>query len=60
MMGMSFALMQRSLATEIVLVDLDHERAAGEAIARNHGVPLVRPIAIRAGAYRNIALPLRW
>ncbi len=57
MVGASFAyaLMQRSLATEIVLVDLDHERAAGEAMDLNHGLPFVRPITIRAGDYSDLA-----
>jgi L-lactate dehydrogenase len=57
MVGASFAyaLMQRSLATEIVLVDLDHERAAGEAMDLNHGLPFVRPLTIRAGGYRDLA-----
>ncbi len=57
MVGASFAyaLMQRSLATEIVLVDLDGERAAGEAMDLNHGLPFVRPVTIRAGDYSDLA-----
>lgn len=57
MVGASFAyaLMQRSLATEIVLVDLDRERAEGEAMDLNHGLPFVRPLTIRAGDYADLA-----
>ncbi len=57
MVGSSFAyaLMQRSLATEIVLVDADPERAQGEAMDLNHGLPFVRPSTIRAGDYSDLA-----
>lgn len=57
MVGSSFAyaLMQRSLATEIVLVDLDRERAEGEAMDLNHGLPFVRPLRITAGDYADLA-----
>lgn len=57
MVGSSFAyaLMQRSIATEIVLVDGDPERAAGEAMDLNHGLPFVRPVRITAGTYADLA-----
>lgn len=57
MVGSSFAyaLMQRSIATEIVLVDADAERAQGEAMDLNHGLPFVRPIGITAGGYEDLA-----
>lgn len=57
MVGSSFAyaLMQRSLATEIVLVDVDPERAQGEAMDLNHGLPFVRHSTIRAGDYPDLA-----
>jgi L-lactate dehydrogenase len=57
MVGSSFAysLMQRSIATEIVLVDADPERALGEAMDLNHGLPFVRPVKISAGDYPDLA-----
>lgn len=57
MVGSSFAyaLMQRSLATEIVLVDADRDRAEGEAMDLRHGLPFVRPITIRSGDYADLA-----
>jgi L-lactate dehydrogenase len=56
MVGTSFAyaLMQRSIANELVLVDVDHARAEGEAMDLNHGMPFVRPIRIRAGSYADL------
>lgn len=57
MVGASFAyaLMQRGLATELILIDQDHARAEGEAMDLNHGLPFVRPMRIRAGEYADLA-----
>lgn len=57
MVGASFAyaLMQRSLANELVLIDIDHARAEGEAMDLNHGLPFVRPMRIYAGTYADLA-----
>ncbi len=57
MVGTSFAyaLIQRSLANELVLVDVDAARAEGEAMDLNHGMPFVRPMRIRAGDYSDLA-----
>lgn len=57
MVGASFAysLMQRGLANELVLVDMDTARAEGEAMDLNHGLPFVRPMRIRAGDYPDLA-----
>lgn len=56
MVGSSFAyaLMQRGLANELVLVDLDTARAEGEAMDLNHGMPFVRPMRISAGQYADL------
>ncbi|HZG68750.1 MAG TPA: L-lactate dehydrogenase [Herpetosiphonaceae bacterium] len=57
MVGSSFAyaLMQRSMATDIVLVDTNRARAEGEAMDLMHGVPFVRPLRITAGGYEDLA-----
>lgn len=57
MVGASFAyaLMQRGLATELVIVDADVARAEGEAMDLNHGLPFVRPMQIRNGDYSALA-----
>ena len=57
MVGSSFAyaLMQRRLANELVLVDKDDARAEGEAMDLNHGLPFVRPLRIYAGGYEQLA-----
>lgn len=57
MVGSSFAyaLMQRSLASELVIVDANNERAIGEAMDLNHGLPFVRNMRISAGDYSALA-----
>ncbi len=51
----AFALMLRRLATDIVLIDLDHRRAEGEALDLKHGLPLVGPMNVFAGTYADCA-----
>ena len=57
MVGASFAyaLMQRGLANELVLVDANRGRAEGEEMDLNHGMPFVRPMQIMAGDYADLA-----
>jgi len=56
MVGASFAyaLMQRSLAEELVLIDADSARAEGEGMDLSHGLPFVRPMRITAGEYADL------
>ena len=51
----AFALMQSGLFSEMVLVDVDHERAEGEALDIGHGMPLARPMKIYAGDYDDVS-----
>ncbi|MBV9786632.1 MAG: L-lactate dehydrogenase [Chloroflexi bacterium] len=57
MVGASFAyaLMQRSLANEMVLIDANRGRAEAEAMDLNHGLPFVRPMRISVGDYADLA-----
>lgn len=57
MVGASFAyaLMQRNVADELVLIDVDSARAEGEMMDLNHGLPFVRPMRITAGDYADLA-----
>ncbi len=50
----AFSLMQSGLFSELVLIDSDGARAEGEALDISHGVPLSRPVKIRAGGYSDI------
>jgi L-lactate dehydrogenase len=57
MVGSSFAyaLMQRGLANELVLLDADPARAEGEAMDLGQGLAFVRPMRIVAGSYADLA-----
>lgn len=51
----AFALMQSGLFSEMVLIDVDMNRAEGEALDIGHGMPLARPMQIYAGNYDDAA-----
>ena len=51
----AFSLMQTGLFTEMVLIDIDKERAEGEALDLSHGIAFGKPLAIYAGDYHDIA-----
>ncbi len=55
MVGSSFAytLLLSGVASEIVLIDANHERAEGEAMDLNHAVPFAHPTRICAGEYSD-------
>lgn len=50
----AFCLMQSGLFSEIVLIDLDKDRAEGEALDISHGIPFAKPVKIHAGNYNDI------
>ena len=49
----AYALMNNGIASEIVLIDIDHEKAEGEAMDLSHGASFVKPVNIRAGGYEE-------
>ncbi len=50
----AFSLMQDSLFREMVLIDVDKDKAEGEAMDLNHGIPFAKPINIYAGDYSDL------
>lgn len=50
-----FALMQSGLFSEIVMIDVDKEKAKGEAMDISHGIPFAQPMRIYAGDYEDLA-----
>lgn len=50
----AFTLMQSGLFSEMVLLDVNREKAEGEALDIVHGVPLTKPMKIYAGDYDDI------
>ena len=49
-----FSIMQSGLVSELVLIDVDADRAAGEALDIGHGVPFAKPLKIYAGGYDDL------
>lgn len=49
----AYAIMNWGLASEIVLVDINKEKAEGEAMDLNHGAAFVKPVRIRNGGYEE-------
>jgi len=57
LVGSSFvyATLIKELATEIVLIDIDNEKAVGEMMDFNHGLSFSKPVKITAGTYSDLA-----
>ena len=51
----AYALLLSGLASEIVLIALNRERAEGEAMDLNHAVPFAHPTRVWAGDYADCA-----
>ncbi|MGH4137964.1 L-lactate dehydrogenase [Clostridium sp.] len=49
----AFALMTSGMASEIVMVDINKDKAEGEAMDLSHGAPFVRPVDITSGEYSD-------
>ncbi len=49
----AFALMNHNIATDIVIVDINHEKAMGEAMDINQGRVFVEPVNVIAGDYET-------
>lgn len=51
----AFSLIQSGLFTEMVLIDVNKDRAEGEAMDLSHGLPFARPMEVYAGSYSDIS-----
>lgn len=50
----AYTLMLSGLVSEIVLIDINKDKAEGDAMDMNHGVSFVSPVRIVAGEYSDI------
>ena len=50
----AYTLMGSGLFSEMVLIDIDEEKAKGEAMDLNHCLPFLSPMQIYAGNYNNL------
>lgn len=51
----AYALMQRGIASELVLIDANADKAIGEMMDLNHGLSFTKPMKIAAGNYSDLA-----
>ncbi|MBS3788130.1 L-lactate dehydrogenase [Candidatus Bipolaricaulota bacterium] len=51
----AYAVMNRGFASRISLIDINEEKAAGEAMDLNHGAAFVKPIKVTSGDYEECA-----
>jgi L-lactate dehydrogenase len=51
--SLAYSLIIEQLAGELVLVDIDRDRALGEAMDINHALPFSAPTAVRTGDYAD-------
>ena len=49
----AFALMESGLFSEMVLIDVNKDKAVGEALDISHGLPFAKPMSIYAGDYKD-------
>lgn len=50
----AYTLMLGGVVSEIVLVDINKQKAEGDIIDMNHGIPFVQPVKLVAGDYKDI------
>ena len=53
--SIAFQLVEKGMFSEMVLIDLNKEKAEGEAMDLSHGLPYAAPMEIYAGDYKDIA-----
>lgn len=51
----AFALMHSSVVSEIVLIDINKEKAEGDILDMSHGMTFIKPIKLTAGDYSDTA-----
>jgi len=51
----AYALMTQGVGSEIVLIDIDKDKAEGEAMDLQHGTSFVNPVDIYAGDYKDLS-----
>lgn len=51
----AYTIMMNHIASEIVLIDVNREKASGEALDMNHGIAFFKQLVIREGDYNDCA-----
>lgn len=53
--SIAFTLVQKGIFSELVLVDVNKDKAEGEVMDLSHGLPFAKAMEIKAGGYEDIA-----
>lgn len=53
--SIAFSLVQKGIFSELVLVDVNKDKAEGEVMDLSHGLPFAKEMEIKAGDYEDIA-----
>ncbi len=53
--SIAFNLVEKSMFSEMVLIDINKDKAEGEAMDLSHGLPYAAPMDIYAGDYKDIS-----
>ena len=53
--SIAYAASIKQLASELVIIDVNAEKAVGEAMDINHGLPFLGQMEIKAGDYSDVA-----
>ena len=53
--SIAFTLVQKGIFSELVLVDVNKDKAEGEVMDLSHGLPFAKEMEIKAGDYEDIA-----
>ena len=53
--SIAFSLIQKGLFSELVLLDVDWDKAEGEAMDLSHGLPYIAAMDVYAGTYDDVA-----
>lgn len=51
--SIAYATLIRGLCNELILIDIDQDKAEGEAMDLSHGLPFVPPVEIRSGGFEE-------
>lgn len=56
LVGSTFAytMVLTGVASEVILVDIDPDKAAGQAMDISHAVPMAHPVQVRSGGYQDL------
>lgn len=53
--SIGYTIIHGGLFSKLILIDLNHDKAVGEAMDMSHAVPFAKPVQVVAGSYKDLA-----